>query len=68
MTYSERLRSQSVDSAWMPAKNVDRSNYLDTQAFKETFGENPRERMMDETHGLGYDASPEQIESVLGDD
>lgn len=61
MTYAQRLNSQSLDTLWMPAKNIGRTNYLDTESLKDTFGDSPHEQMMDETHGRGFRSSKEQL-------
>lgn len=51
MTFAERIRTVRLSPAATPSS---RKNYYDAEGVRDAFGENTRERMMEDTHGLGY--------------
>lgn len=59
MSWLERMRSQTVDPSWMPAKmNGGTKNYFDDEALKPLFGgmdyKDREAQLMDETEGVGF--------------
>lgn len=51
LSFRDRIRSISIDPGSLETK--DKRNYYDREAVKEVFGEDSRERMLEETRGLG---------------
>lgn len=56
--FRNRLRSVSIDTATFDTAEHD-ATYYDSAPVREMFGENARERMLEETDGLGYARSQE---------
>ncbi len=59
MTWAQRVRTFRPATDWMPAKADSRQRgmtrpYFDSDPVNEVFGADSKERMLDETHGLGY--------------
>lgn len=51
MTFAERIRSVQINrSGW---ETAEKRNYYDAEPINAVFGEDSRERWMDETEGMG---------------
>lgn len=50
MSYRDKLRSVQVDYRWMERE---KKNYYDQSALDDLVGEDAKERMLDETEGVG---------------
>lgn len=67
MSYAQRLRSQTTDPSWMPARRAvgNLKNYYDDESVSALFndgltGKERKEQMLDETEGVGV-ASAEEV-------
>ncbi|MGH7342877.1 MAG: hypothetical protein ACREKH_20525, partial [Candidatus Rokuibacteriota bacterium] len=56
LTFKERIKTARFGSDWMPARQSardDAGTYYDRSALDEAFGPDRREKMLEETRGLG---------------
>ena len=53
LSFGARLRTMTVDKSNFDTAERSKT-YYDSEPIKETFGENSKERMKEETQGLGY--------------